>query len=405
MCYFTFHVKQELALLPYKRASPYHNPVNLRRSAIVILALLSLPLLSSCVKVLNPSGWAPVVFDGDTAYVVTSKGKLSSIDIEGDAGTANWTFPDKDRSEDKDLELKAIYGAPIVDGDRIYFGTFHGGVFALRKEDGRPVWPGVDGNPQKIKGDLAGGIVLAGDTIFFGTTEGWVYGWNKEDGRPARGWEEPKKVAGGIWAAPVANSDTVFVATTEGNLHAFSMSDGSERWTSFKASGAIIELSFANDDLLFVPSINHHVYLVSVQDGSVVSDFKANNWVWSNGATEGSKLFFGDFSGTVFGLDITTKPATELWAPASVGDEHIRAAPAIIGDVVVVVDRKPVVSFINIKDGTILNRVPLQDAGTVRADLTVKDDFAYISTTNGKLFRAEPKNLKVVEVVLSGVKK
>ncbi|MGE3074788.1 MAG: PQQ-binding-like beta-propeller repeat protein [Dehalococcoidia bacterium] len=380
--------------------------MNLRRSAILILALLSLPLLSSCVRVLNPTGWSAVVFDGNTAYLTTSKGRISSVTVDGDSATANWTFPDKDRKEDSDLKLKAIYGAPVLDGDRLYLGTFAGGVFALRTDDGRPIWPGVDGNQQKISGDLAGGIVMAGDRLFFGTTEGRLYGWNKADGSPATGWEEPKKLKGGIWAAPVVVGDAVFAATTDGGLHAFSVSDGRELWSGFKASGAVVELSAVNDDLLFVPSINHHVYLVKTADGSIAADFKANDWVWSNGAVAGNHLFFGDFSGSVFGLDISGDSVTEMWDPVKLDGEHVRAAPAIIGDVLVVADRKPVVTFINIKDGTVMgNRVPLQDAGTVRADLVVRDGAAYISTTNGKLFRAEPDNFKVVEVVLSGVKK
>ncbi len=224
-------------------------------------------------------------------------------------------------------------------------------------------------------------------------------------GRLPQVGKQPKKLGRGIWAAPVVVGDAVFAATTDGGLHAFSLADGSELWSGFKASGAIVELSAINDELLFVPSINHHVYLVRTADGSIASDFTAKDWVWSNAAVADGKLFFGDFSGSVFGLDISSGQVT---APVGSGvsrGEHVRAAPAIIGDVLIVADRKPVVTFISIKDGTVLNRVPLADAGTVRADLVVRDGAAYISTTNGKLFRAEPANLKVVPVELSGVKK
>jgi len=41
------------------------------------MAVLALLVFSSCVRVSNPTGWAPVAFDGDTAYLMTSKGKLS----------------------------------------------------------------------------------------------------------------------------------------------------------------------------------------------------------------------------------------------------------------------------------------------------------------------------------------
>ena len=384
----------------------YHVPVNFRRGALITLALLLLPVLSSCVSVLNPTGWAPVAFDGDTAYVVTSKGKLSAITVNGDSGTAKWTFPDKDRDEDDKFKTKAIYDAPVVDGDRLYLATFEGGVFALRKDDGRPIWPGPNGNSDAIVGDIAGGVAVSGENLFFGTTEGRLYGWKKADGTPAPGWERPKRLGEGIWATPVVHGDAVYVATMNGELYAFSLADGSELWSKhFKATGAIAELAVIGDDTLFVPSINKHVYLVRMADGSVAADFRADDWVWTAPAEADSKLFFGDFSGYVYALHITSGGVEELWEAASLDGERIRAGAAIVGDVVIVADRKPVVNFISATDGSVLNTVPLQDAGTVRADVVVKDGAAYITTTGGKLFRAEPGSRRVVEIQLSGVKK
>jgi hypothetical protein len=83
----------------------------------------------------------------------------------------------------------------------------------------------------------------------------------------------------------------------------------------------------------------------------------------------------------------------------------VRAGAVVINGVVVVADRKPVVTFFDAANGTVLNRVPILDSGTVRADLTEKDGSAYVATTSGKLFRAEPDSRRVVEIQLSGVKK
>jgi outer membrane protein assembly factor BamB len=379
--------------------------VNFRRSAIIVMALLLLPLLSSCVRVFNPVGWAPVAFDGDSVYVTTSKGHLSSLKLNGDSATAAWTFPDKDRSEDKKLDLKAIYGAPVIDGDRIYVASFHGGVFALRKEDGRPIWPASGDNSGKLDGDIPGGVAVAGDNLYFGTTEGHVYGWKKADGTPAQGWEKPKVLDGGVWATPVVVGDTLYVATMQGKLHAYSLTDGSEKWV-FSASGAIADLTRINDDYLFVPSINRHVYLIRTKDGTVAGDVKAADWIWTAPAVSGSQVFFGDFGGKVYGLDISSGSIKDLWSqPASVNGERVKAGAAIVDDVLVVADRKPVVTFINAKDGSVLNAVPLTDVDTVRADVVAKDGAAYVVTTDGKLFRAEPGQRRVVQIQISGAKK
>lgn len=369
------------------------------------MALLLLPLLSSCVKVLNPTGWAPVAFDGDTVFVTTSNGRLSALKLAGDSADEIWTFPDKDRSEDKKLKTKAIYGAPVVSGDRIYISTFHGGVFALRTSDGRPIWPASEGAGVKLDGDIPGGVALAGENLYFGTTEGHVYGLKQSDGTPATGWEKPKVLGGGIWATPVVSGDTLVVATMNGGLHGMSLADGSEQW-SFEASGAIAELTKIDDEYLFVPSINRHAYIIRVKDGSVAGDFRAKDWIWTAAAVQESKVYFGDFGGHIYGLDITSGVSVPTWAePSAAEAERVKAGAAIIGDVIVVVDRAPVVWFVNAKDGSVLNSVPILDSGTVRASVVARDGAAYIATTSGKLFRAEPTARRVVEIQLNGVKK
>jgi hypothetical protein len=45
-----------------------------------------------------------------------------------------------------------------------------------------------------------------------------------------------------------------------------------------------------------------------------------------------------------------------------------------------------------------LNSVPIEGAGTVRADVIQEGEFAYVLTTKGRLFRANPGNRSVVEV-------
>ena len=389
--------------LPHKKSRRYYATVILRRSAILTLALLLLPLFSSCVSVLSPTGWTPVTFDGDTAYLTTSKGRISALQLTGDNATAKWTFPDPDNSEDKKLKTRAIYGKPVIDGDRIYLATFEGGIFALDKETGRPTWANPEKAADRIDGDIAGGIAASEELLFFGTTDGRLYAINKSDGAPAPGWQEPKSFNGGIWATPVVSGDTVFVSTMKGEVHALSIADGNERWQKPISEGAIAELQLVNDELLFVPSLNHSVYLIRTSDGAVAGEYKADDWVWTTAANADGKLYFGDFGGTVHALDITNG-VSSIWK-ASVEDKRVRAGAVVINGVVVVADRKPAVTFIDAAKGDVLNRVDILNSGTVRADLTVKDGDAYIATTSGKLFRAEPDTRRVVEIQLSGVKK
>ena len=211
-------------------------------AAAPLLVLLAL-FATACVSTENPQGWAAPVFDGDTVYFLPSKDHVSAAPLAADAqsSTLTWTFPDKNKPEDKNVKLQAIYGEPVVDGDNLYFTSFSGGVWALNKTTGRPIWD----MKSEITGNVAGGIAISGNFAVFGTTEGQLYVVNKSDKSTAPGWPTAGKQLGdGIWATPVVKGDTIYVATMGGDVHALKLSDGSENWAKpFHASGAIADLS------------------------------------------------------------------------------------------------------------------------------------------------------------------
>ena len=402
ICSQVFHVKR---LSARNGARCYHDPVNRSRALLLGLILLSLPVFAACVNVTSPDGWAAPVFDGDDVYIASSKGHLSALTIdEQGRAAARWTFPDKDRDADKKIEPEALYGDPVVEGERVYLATFSAGVFALNTADGRPAWPTSGTNSGAIDGNIASGVALANGILYFGTTEGQLYAWNASDGSPA--WPAPITFGRGIWATPVVLGERVYVATMGGEVHARSAVDGSPAWDApFVATGAIGSLTALGEDRLFVPSINRHAYILDAGSGAVIADYRAKDWVWTAPAGSDSRMYFGDFGGHVYGLDITSQGATQAWDPASVDGERIKAGAAVVDDVLVVADRKPVVTFIKASTGEVLNRVPIDGAGTIRANVTVEGDSVYIVTTKGRLFRANPKNYSVVEIEVSGVKK
>jgi len=74
----------------------------------------------------------------------------------------------------------------------------------------------------------------------------------------------------------------------------------------------------------------------------------------------------------------------------------------VVGDVVGVADRSRAAPFLYRHTGALLNRVPPQSAGTVRAPVVAHGDAAYVEHTSGKLFRATPQPLQGREVVIGG---
>jgi len=359
-----------------------------------------------CAGIANPEGWARPALEEPTAYLVLDKNELFAVEVQdGGFGATRWSFPDKNRHPDQDdLDLRAIYSMPVVDGDTIYIADYDEGVFAINAADGSIRW--------RIKGDDISGNVVndlgsSEELLSFGTTDGHVYIVKKSDGSPADGWPAGGRTFGkGVWAAPVIQGDRVFVATMGGKLHALSLADGSEVWQApFEADGAIASLTALGDDRLFVPSLDKRVYILSSADGSVLGEFEASDWVWTEPAVSGDRVYFGDFSGMVYAVDISNG-ATKAWEFKA--GAKVKASPAIVenvpnvGDVLVVADNDAVVYFLDAETGERLNAVPIRDSGRVRAGLSAFEGRAYVVTTEGKVFAAEPDRLAVVPVTIGG---
>ena len=125
---------------------------------------------------------------------------------------------------------------------------------------------------------------------------------------------------------------------------------------------------------------------------------RASDWVWMQPAIKDSLAYYADFGGNVYVLNITTGKATALGEVAA----KVKSSPVVVGDVLVVADRARNVTFFNIKEAKKLNTVPAGDSGTFRAGLTVANELVYAVTTKGALFRANPKELSVVEIPIVG---
>ncbi len=367
----------------------YDSAVKPPRRLLAILGLLAVTLfLAGCVSIANPEGWAPPVVADDVAFVFLGKDRLAAIELS-DPPRIRWTFPDGARPDQKDLRFEAVYTAPVLHDGTLYFGSYDGQVFALDAADGSLRWR-ADG----FRGSIIGGPVLADTTtLVFGTTEGRLYAVSTADGAPVPGWPDGGvRFDAGIWAPPVVLEGTVYVATMRGELHAIRLTDAAPAWQEpFRAGGAIPDLALLPNGLLFAPSLDRHVYFVDPASGEeALPPFEATAWVWTAPATDGDTVYFGDFNGTVFAIDITT--GQERWRAEVEG--KVKAPPALVAGTLVVADRSPAVNFLDPATGELLNRVPLS-SGTVRAAVVPVGEEALVLTTKGELYRALPARLQV----------
>jgi outer membrane protein assembly factor BamB len=368
--------------------------------AVGLLAGAFLLTAAACGGVKNPEGWASPIEQDSTLFFFPDSDRVTAVRIDGGTAAQVWTFPAADRDDHERLGFDHVYDA-AVEGGILYFGSWEGRVLALDAETGEAVWSLKD----EIEGGVVGGPTVAEGVVVFGTTEGRIYVRNADDGRAAAGWPNGGiDLPEDIYATPIVSGGRVFVATMDGEVHAYDLATAAEAWAEpFDVSGAVAALSLIDEDRLFVPSFNKKVYVISTETGEAIGEpFLAEDWIWSEPALADETLYFGDFSGRVYALDINTMRLAEGWvAPYESGD-RIKSTPVIAGGVLIVANRDPEVHFIDPANGQPLNVVPIDGAGTVRAGLLARENTAIVATTEGKLFVADPDRLQVVPLAITG---
>ncbi len=336
---------------------------------------------AACVGEKKPEGWASPAVDGPTAFVFEKKDRLTALNLQDNAAAVRWSFPDDNKTDQKDIDLQAVYGEPVLDGDTLYIVSYSGELLAIDPATGDRK------RRREIDGSIPGALAFDGGQLAFGTIEGRVFLVNASDFAGVPGWDNVD-LSSGVWATPVLTRDRVFVATMEGEVVAFERATGNVVWR-FQANGAAPTLARLDDNNLFVGTLGKEVFVLDPADGRVKVEFRAKDWVWNAPAFKENVVYFGDFSGNVYALDITT--GREVWNQPYEAHSKVKSGPVIIDDVLVIADRKPIVHFVRLADGTGLNQVLLEDVGTIRATPTVRNGKALIITTEGYLFSADPK--------------
>ncbi len=376
-------------------------PVNRAKLLLPVIAAVAL-LSSACAGFSEPRGWAEPVFEGDAVYVFLDREEFVAVALDEIGGEAQWVFPDDNLAAEEEISLEAVYGPPLFAGDRIILAGFSGELVALDAAQGRFVTGSGSWWRDDVGGSIVGGAALAGDRFAFGATDQRLYVRNVVDGGAAPAWPlDGRKVKGEIWSQPVVAGNTLYVGTMDGALYAFDLETGAELWDEpFDAGGAIAVLADIGGGLLFVPTLRGEVWLVDTLTGQARRDaYEAGDWVWCRPVLRDGVAYFGDFAGVVHAMDVAT--GRLLWTYEA--EDKVKARGVIIGETLIVGDEGGTVHFVDLSSGVRRNAVKLDGAGKIRADLVEIQDFAWVLGTDGKLFRADPETLTVIEREVRGL--
>jgi outer membrane protein assembly factor BamB len=304
-----------------------------RRKLGVVAALVGLAVLAGgCASISNPDGWAqPEVSSEKVMYVTLERGKLTAV--ETPSFQKIWTFPQNDEfscggGESKSYKNDGIYEPPAMDDLNVYFATYDGAVYSVKKSDGTCNWRVATDDTN------VAGLVLGGEGLYVGANDGYTYLLYPEDGTT-----KEKFNTGAVWATPLLTDDALYVATMTGELwkldpKTLQLKD----WSApFKVdAGLLSNPTLVDEKTLIVGGIGKTLYAIDTETGSQKWMVATSNWIWGDPYVDGSTIYVTDLDGGVKAVSATD--GHELWPATFKALHSIRSGAVVVGDTLVVAD-------------------------------------------------------------------
>lgn len=149
---------------------------------------------------------------------------------------------------------------PAVVGNRLYFGTMEGQVYALNFFDGATLW----------SNDLPGGTLVSplvgGDLVVFAGARGIIHAFDTLNGNLV--WSFNTK--GAITTDPLLVSNSIIIANHKGSVFRLDM-QGNVIWHT-KLGYPVVGGIAANSLKVYVPAENMKVYALDISNGSIVAE-------------------------------------------------------------------------------------------------------------------------------------
>ncbi|HAL46972.1 MAG TPA: hypothetical protein DCP37_04395 [Dehalococcoidia bacterium] len=345
------------------------------RKAGIIFAALALALMAgACSRISNPQGWSGVAASGDTLVVGTQEGQLLAIDKND--GSTLWR---RDLIGEEDEH--AIYGAPIVDGEVVFAGSYDGRLYAFDLEGLPARW-----GDRRLDDRIVGGLTLAGESIVVGSVsladdgedEGTLWALDAVTGDELWRFTTP----GPIWTTPTVADGLVFIGTLNQMIYAVNLSDGQKAW-QFETGGGVVAKPLVSNGRVYVGAFDSVFYALDAKTGAEAWRFsEAEKWFWAGAIARDNLILAPSLDGNLYALDATS--GFPQWKIESEGS--IVGSPVIVGDLIAVPIADGGESKISLVEINGSQREACKIGEDVRTPLSTDGELIYFAATNHSIW-------------------
>jgi outer membrane protein assembly factor BamB len=229
----------------------------------------------------------------DTVYAVllargkgVRAGRVVAVDAR--TGRTKWSQPIRSRVE----------SSPLVDGDRLYFGSEDGTVYALRASDGAVRWR------YRASGAVKGGLALDRGRLYFGDYGGNVQAIRQRDG--GRIWRTSSAGsalglrAGRFYATPAVAYGRVYIGSLDGFVYSLAAGSGRLAWRhrtgNYVYSSAAVASVAGVGPTVYVGSYDGRLYAFDARSGRVRWTHNARGKISGGATVVGDLVFYSNLS-------------------------------------------------------------------------------------------------------------
>ena len=358
----------------------YPGRTRLSPALVLLTAIVLAVLLAGCAQSRNAAtqSWSGVAVAGDSVYVGTREGHLIQLSL--DAGLAR-IAPYQVPQPDQEQGFPALYGTPVIEGGRIYAGTYNGIVLSLDAASfGDARIFEIPGN-DLAKG-IAGSVVPHNDSLVVAAAEdagaGRLYVLEASSlvekcRYPAR--NEPP--VGQLWTTPVIRDGIAYFGDLSKQVHAVSIADCRPVWDRpAELGGAIVAPPVLTGGYLYLGAFDRAFYRVTLATGAPERLFdEAEGWFWGAAVTDGSVLYIPNMDGNIYAYESAS--GRVLWAyPGNDEGEPVLASPVLSNGELVYASDSGIMVVLDARSGS--RKWDRRVGNDVRAPLTAEGRIVFL---------------------------